>query len=172
MEDQMKKGRKRMEESRTARRCPVCGGPVRKPRRGPTSKFCSASCRNTNERRRRMAMKQSLGEKSMETARDLKRRSEEYAARAERIREESRRFRREGSAMTGECRLTLMTQLYIIMRNKPELIETAPTGGFVERLMQDIDECGEKGDAERMLRHQGYEGPVPSAARRNADAWR
>lgn len=168
----MKKGRKRMEEPKTARRCPVCGGPVRKPRRGPTPRFCSDRCRKANFRRSEAASRMEVEERNVSTVRDFKQRSEEYAARAERIREESRRFRREGSAMTGECRLTLMTQLYIIMRNKPELIETAPTGGFVERLMQDIDECGEKGDAERMLRHQGYEGPVPSAARRDADTWR
>lgn len=117
-------------------------------------------------------MRQGFGEKSVETARDFKRRSEEYAGRAERVREESRRFRREEYAMTGESRLTLMTQLYVIRRSRPELIAKAPAGGFVERLMTDIDECGEKGDAERMLRYQGYEGPVPSAAKGDDAAWR
>lgn len=168
----MRRRRACNQEPETVGKCPVCGGFIRKPRRGPTPKFCSDRCRKANIRRAENVSRAEVGEKCVSTVRDFKQRSEEYAARAERIREESRRFRREGSAMTGECRLTLMTQLYIIMRNKPELIETAPTGGFVERLMQDIDECGEKGDAERMLRHQGYEGPVPSAARRNADAWR
>lgn len=92
---------------------------------------------------------------------DFKRRSEDYERRAERIRDESRRMRHETSYMVGESRITLMVQLYIIMRNNPKLIETAPPGGFVSRLVRDIDNCGERGDAEHMLRYQGYQGRVP-----------
>ena len=142
-------------------RCLVCGGTVRKPRRGPTPRFCSERCRSAYRRRSHLEGRLRIEEKSTSTVDDFKRRSEGYDRRSERIRDESRRMRHETSGMIGNSRLTLMTQLYVIMRNKPELIEKAPSGGFVSRLVHDIDECGERGDAEHMLRYQGYQGRVP-----------
>lgn len=55
-----------------------------------------------------------------------------------------------------------MLQLKTILEHKPELIEQATMGGYVVDLMNEIDQYGSQGDAERMLRHLGYTGPIPT----------
>lgn len=55
-----------------------------------------------------------------------------------------------------------MLQLKTILEHKPELIEQATANGYVANLMRAIDQHGTQGDAERMLRHLGYTGPIPT----------
>lgn len=141
--------------------CPNCGRPVRKPRSGPTARFCSASCRKNFSRRKRQIRQIKKQGESLETALELKRQSEDYLARTTGLDEQARNLRHERNKLQEEIRLTLMTQLYIIMRGKPELIEQAPRDGYVRRLVNEIDDLGRTGDAERMLRHRGYTGKMP-----------
>lgn len=55
-----------------------------------------------------------------------------------------------------------MFQLKIILECKPELIEQATANGYIANLMRAIDQYGSQGDAERLLRHLGYTGPIPT----------
>ena len=54
-----------------------------------------------------------------------------------------------------------MLQLKTILERDPELIANAPSNGYVAGLMDDIDRQGRPGDVERLLRHNGYMGPIP-----------
>jgi len=55
-----------------------------------------------------------------------------------------------------------MFQLKTILSHKPELIGQATANGYIANLMRAIDQYGSQGDAERLLRHLGYTGPIPT----------
>ena len=108
------KRRKRGLDKRYGRICPVCGKPIRKPRRGPTARFCGTACRQAYGRRKRALAERKKDESAEQTVSQL-------------VRQE----------------------------------EDAPSDGYVAGLMDDIDRQGRPGDAERLLRHNGYTGPIP-----------
>lgn len=141
--------------------CPNCGKPIRKPKAGPARRFCDKTCKNSWQKRRQRMRRALEQDHSVEAARDFKRQSEDYLERAKRLNEQTRRLRGERRRIQEQIRLTLMTQLLFIQRGKPELIEQAPRDGYVVHLIRDIDSMGTAGDAERMLRHQGYTGAMP-----------
>ena len=124
--------------------CPICGKLIRKPKRGPTARFCSRSCRQTYAQRKQDAIDFKKN-KSAELALDqLTKQGGDY------------RSARKTS------RFSCMFQLKTILECKPELIEQATANGYVANLMRAIDQHGTQGDAERMLRHLGYTGPIPT----------
>ena len=128
--------------------CPICGKLIRKPKRGPTARFCSRSCRQTYAQRKQDAIDFKKN-KSAELALDqLTKQGGDYRKRADGKRESSR--------------FSCMFQLKTILECKPELIEQATANGYVANLMRAIDQHGTQGDAERMLRHLGYTGPIPT----------
>lgn len=143
--------------------CPECGGPVRKPARGPAARFCSRSCKTAYNRRQAQREAARLAARSQSTAAMLQERGESYRARARAIRDESSRLRQEASGMRAATRTSLMCQLLTIMRADPSMIRDAAPGGHVCTLIARIDLLGEPGDAERMLRHQGYTLRMPVA---------
>ena len=59
-----------------------------------------------------------------------------------------------------DLRLCLMRQAKIIVDGGPDLIGGARDGGYAGELLARIDRLGNPGDAERLLRHNGYDGPV------------
>ena len=77
------------------------------------------------------------------------------------IRKRSLDAQKKTGRAKGIIRLSCMLQLKTILERKPELIENAPSDGYVAGLMDDIDRQGRSGDAERLLRHNGYTGPIP-----------
>lgn len=143
--------------------CPECGGPVRKPARGPAARFCSRSCKTAYNRRQAQREAARLAARSQSTAAMLQERGESYRARARAVRDKSSRLRQEASGMRAAARTSLMCQLLTIMRADPSMIRDAAPGGYVCTLIARIDLLGEPGDAERMLRHQGYTLRMPVA---------
>lgn len=141
--------------------CPNCGKPIRKPKAGPARRFCDKTCKNSWQKRRQRMRRALEQDHSVEAARNFKRQSEDYLERAKRLNGQVRQLRGERRKIQEQIRLTLMTQLLFIQRSKPELIEQAPRDGYVVHLIRDIDSMGTAGDAERMLRHQGYTGAMP-----------
>ena len=98
----------------------------------------------------------------MEQAADhLTRSAEDYRARADTKRKRILRAQEETKQSKRSSRLACMFQLKTILEYKLELIEQATTDGYVVDLMNAIDRYGMQGDAERMLRHIGYTGPIP-----------
>lgn len=140
--------------------CPNCGKPIRKPKAGPTKRFCNDSCQNSYRQKRQHSRRLKAQKQSIDSALDFKRQSEDYLERAKRLNEQTRQLRGERRRIQEQVRLTLMTQLLFIQRGKPELIEQAPRDGYVAHLIRDIDAMGTAGDAERVLRHQGYTGAM------------
>lgn len=155
------KRRKRGLDKRYGRICPVCGKPIRKPRRGPTARFCGTACRQAYDRRKRALAERKKDESAEQTVSQLVRQEEEYRKRADAIRKRSLDAQKKTGQAKGIIRLSCMLQLKTILERKPELIENAPSDGYVAGLMDDIDRQGRPGDAERLLRHNGYTGPIP-----------
>ena len=87
----------------------------------------------------------------------------DYREKADRIRNRTLNAQREIKQVRKINRLACMLQLKTILERDPELIENAPSNGYVAGLMDRIDQQGRSGDAERMLRHNGYTGPIPPA---------
>ena len=134
--------------------CPICGKLIRKPKRGPTARFCSRSCRAAYVRRKQ--------DKSAELALDqLNRQGGDYRKRADGKRESTLNAHKEIKNVRKASRFSCMFQLKTILSYKPELIEQATANGYIANLMRAIDQYGSQGDAERMLRHLGYTGPIP-----------
>lgn len=147
-------------DKRYGRICPVCGKPIRKPRRGPTARFCGTACRQAYDRRKRALAERKKDESAEQTVSQLvagRRLSEKTDA----IRKRSLDAQKKTGRAKGIIRLSCMLQLKTILERKPELIENAPSDGYVAGLMDDIDRQGRSGDAERLLRHNGYTGPIP-----------
>lgn len=145
--------------------CPMCGRPIRKPRRGPTARFCSRSCRQAYARRKQDAIEFKKN-KSAELALDqLTRQGADYRERAGAKRESILNAQKEMKQVRKTSRFSCMFQLKTILRYKPELIDQAVAGGYVVDLMNGIDRYGTQGDAERLLRHLGYTGPIPTGDR-------
>lgn len=142
--------------------CPICGKLIRKPKRGPTARFCSRSCRQAYARRKQDAIDFKKN-KSAELAFDqLTRQGGDYRKRADGKRESTLNAQKEIKSARKTSRFSCMFQLKTILRYKPELIEQATAGGYVVDLMREIDQCGMQGDAERLLRLFGYTGPIPT----------
>ena len=91
----------------------------------------------------------------------LTRSAEDYRARADVKRKRLLGAQEETKQARRSSHLACMLQLKAILEHRPELIEQATTGGYVADLMRAIDQHGTHGDAERMLRHLGYTGPIP-----------
>ena len=85
----------------------------------------------------------------------------DYRGKADRIRKRNLNAQQEIKQVRKTSRLACMFQLKTVLERKPELIENAPSDGYVAGLMDDIDRQGRSGDAERLLRHNGYTGPIP-----------
>ena len=142
--------------------CPVCGTPIRKPRRGPTAKFCSERCRKTYTRRKQ-AMSRFKKEQDMNlTLKQLRQEAADYRTRADRLWTRNLFAAEETRRIKSVLRISCMLQLKTILEHKPELIEQATANGYIANLMRAIDQYGSQGDAERMLRHLGYTGPIPT----------
>lgn len=143
--------------------CPICGKLIRKPKRGPTARFCSRSCRQTYAQRKQAAIDFKKN-KSAELALDqLTKQGGDYRKRADGKRESTLNAQREIKSARKTSRFSCMFQLKTILERDPELIANAPSNGYVAGLMDRIDQQGRSGDAERMLRHNGYTGPIPPA---------
>ncbi|UDG84539.1 hypothetical protein KYE71_08865 [Bifidobacterium pseudocatenulatum] len=143
--------------------CPICGKLIRKPKRGPTARFCSSSCRQAYARRKQAAI-EFRKDKSVDLAvGQLAEQANDYREKADRIRNRTLNAQREIKQVRKTSRLACMFQLKTILERDPELIENAPSNGYVAGLMDDIDRQGRSGDAERLLRHNGYTGPMPPA---------
>ena len=139
--------------------CEVCGKPVEKPRRGPTPRFCGERCRKIARRARRAA-------RDAELDRDADRAVAGLEAQAGRLRAMAERLdhgidQRAPARAREDLRLCLMRQAKIIVDGGPDLIGGARDGGYAGELLARIDRLGNPGDAERLLRHNGYDGPVP-----------
>ena len=148
---------------RIDRICPICGKLIRKPKRGPTARFCSRSCRQTYAQRKQDAIDFKKN-KSAELALDqLTKQGGDYRKRADGKRESTLNAHKEIKSVRKASRFSCMFQLKTILECKPELIEQATANGYVANLMRAIDQHGTQGDAERMLRHLGYTGPIPPA---------
>ncbi|WP_137655049.1 hypothetical protein [Bifidobacterium moukalabense] len=141
--------------------CRVCGKPVKKPRRGPTARFCGSACRQAYALRERAAADSKKRLLVEQAADQLTRSAEDYRTRADTKRKRILRAQEETRQSKRSSRLACMLQLKTILEYKPELIEQAATGEYVVDLMNAIDRYGMQGDAERMLRHLGYTGPIP-----------
>ena len=85
----------------------------------------------------------------------------DYRGKADRIRKRNLNAQQEIKQVRKTSRLACMFQLKTILERDPELIENAPSNGYLAGLMDDIDRQGRPGDAERLLRHNGYTGPIP-----------
>ena len=143
--------------------CPICGKLIRKPRRGPTARFCSRSCRQAYARRKQAAIEFRKDKSADLAVGQLAEQANDYREKADRIRNRTLNAQREIKQVRKTSRLACMLQLKTILERDPELIENAPSNGYVAGLMDRIDQQGRSGDAERMLRHNGYTGPIPPA---------
>lgn len=143
--------------------CPICGKLIRKPKRGPTARFCSRSCRQTYARRKQAAIEFRKDKSADLAVGQLAEQANDYREKADRIRNRTLNAQREIKQVRKTSRLACMLQLKTILERDPELIENAPSNGYVAGLMDRIDQQGRSGDAERMLRHNGYTGPIPPA---------
>ena len=143
--------------------CPICGKLIRKPRRGPTARFCSRSCRQAYARRKQAAIEFRKDKSADLAVGQLAEQANDYREKADRIRNLTLNAQREIKQVRKASRLACMLQLKTILERGPELIENAPSNGYVAGLMDRIDQQGRSGDAERMLRHNGYTGPIPPA---------
>lgn len=143
--------------------CPICGKLIRKPRRGPTARFCSRSCRQAYARRKQAAIEFRKDKSADLAVGQLAEQANDYREKADRIRNLTLNAQREIKQVRKASRLACMLQLKTILERDPELIENAPSNGYVAGLMDRIDQQGRSGDAERMLRHNGYTGPIPPA---------
>lgn len=143
--------------------CPICGKLIRKPRRGPTARFCSRSCRQAYARRKQAAIEFRKDKSADLAVGQLAEQANDYREKADRIRNRTLNAQREIKQVRKINRLACMLQLKTILERDPELIENAPSNGYVAGLMDRIDQQGRSGDAERMLRHNGYTGPIPPA---------
>lgn len=140
--------------------CPICGKLIRKPRRGPTARFCSRSCRQAYARRKQAAIEFRKDKSADLAVGQLAEQANDYREKADRIRNRTLNAQREIKQVRKINRLACMLQLKTILERDPELIENAPSNGYVAGLMDRIDQQGRSGDAERMLRHNGYTGPI------------
>lgn len=141
--------------------CPICGKLIRKPKRGPTARFCSRSCRQTYAQRKQDAIDFKKN-KSAELALDqLTKQGGDYRKRADGKRESTLNAHKEIKSARKTSRFSCMFQLKTILSYKPELIEQATARGYVAELMDEADRYGMPGDAKRMLEHRGYTGPTP-----------
>ena len=132
--------------------CPICGKLIRKPKRGPTARFCSRSCRQTYAQRKQDAIDFKKN-KSAELALDqLTKQGGDYRKRADGKRESTLNAHKEIKSARKTSRFSCMFQL----------IEQATANGYIANLMRAIDQYGSQGDAERLLRHLGYTGPIPT----------
>jgi hypothetical protein len=143
--------------------CPICGKLIRKPRRGPTARFCSRSCRQAYARRKQAAIEFRKDKSADLAVGQLAEQANDYREKADRIRNRTLNAQREIKQVRKINRLACMLQLKTILERDPELIENAPSNGYVAGLMDRIDQQGRSGDAERMLRYNGYTGPIPPA---------
>ena len=143
--------------------CPICGKLIRKPKRGPTARFCSSSCRQTYARRKQEAIEFRKNKSANLAVGQLTEQANDYRGKADRIRKRNLNAQQEIKQVRKTSRLACMFQLKTILERDPELIANAPSDGYVAGLMDDIDRQGRSGDAERLLRHNGYTGPIPSA---------
>lgn len=141
--------------------CPICGKLIRKPKRGPTARFCSSSCRQTYARRKQAAIEFRKDKSTDLAVGQLTEQANDYREKADRIRNRTLNAQQEIKQIRKTSRLACMFQLKTILERDPELIENAPSNGYVAGLMDDIDRQGRSGDAERLLRHNGYTGPIP-----------
>lgn len=141
--------------------CPVCGAPIRKPKRGPTARFCSEKCRQKYIHKKQALTKFKKEQVGSRTVKQLKQEATDYRARTDGLWERSLFATEETKRIKSAVRISCMLQLKTILRYKPELVEQAAVGGYVADLMNEIDQYGMRGDAERMLRHLGYKGPIP-----------
>jgi hypothetical protein len=96
------------------------------------------------------------------TLKQLRQEAADYRTRADRLWTRSLFAAEETKRIKSALRISCMLQLKTILEHKPELIEQATMGGYVVDLMNEIDQYGTQGDAERMLRHLGYTGPIPT----------
>ena len=136
--------------------CPICGKLIRKPRRGPTARFCSRSCRQAYARRKQAAIEFRKDKSADLAVGQLAEQANDYREKADRIRNRTLNAQREIKQVRKINRLACMLQLKTILERDPELIENAPSNGYVAGLMDRIDQQGRSGDAERMLRYNGY----------------
>ena len=143
--------------------CPICGKLIRKPKRGPTARFCSRSCRQTYARRKQDTIEFRKNKSADLSVGQLTEQADDYRGKADRIRKRTLNAQQEIKQVRKTSRLACMLQLKTILERDPKLIENAPSDGYVARLMVGIDRQGRSGDAERMLRHLGYTGSIPSA---------
>lgn len=143
--------------------CPICGKLIRKPKRGPTARFCSSSCRQTYARRKQAAIEFRKDKSTDLAVGQLAEQANDYREKADRIRNRTLNAQQEIKQIRKTSRLACMFQLKTILERDPELIENAPSNGYVAGLMDDIDRQGRSGDAERLLRHNGCTGPIPPA---------
>ena len=129
---------------------------------GLRMRFCSSSCRQAYARRKQAAI-EFRKDKSVDLAvGQLAEQANDYREKADRIRNRTLNAQREIKQVRKTSRLACMFQLKTILERDPELIENAPSNGYVAGLMDDIDRQGRSGDAERLLRHNGYTGPIPT----------
>ena len=145
--------------------CPICGKLIRKPRRGPTARFCSRSCRQAYARRKQAAIEFRKDKSADLAVGQLAEQANDYREKADRIRNRTLNAQREIKQVRKINRLACMLQLKTILERDPELIENAPSNGYVAGLMDRIDQQGRSGDAERMLRYNGYTGPIPTGGK-------
>mgnify|MGYP000015167597 FL=1 len=96
------------------------------------------------------------------TLKQLRQEAADYRTRADRLWTRNLFAAEETRRIKSVLRISCMLQLKTILEHKPELIEQATTSGYVVDLMNEIDQYGTQGDAERMLRHLGYTGPIPT----------
>lgn len=97
------------------------------------------------------------------TLKQLRQEAADYRTRADRLWTRNLFAAEETRRIKSVLRISCMLQLKTILERDPELIENAPSNGYVAGLMDRIDQQGRSGDAERMLRHNGYTGPIPPA---------
>lgn len=141
--------------------CPVCGAPIRKPKRGPTARFCSEKCRKTYIRKKQAMSKFKKEQAGNMTLKQLRQEAMDYRERADRLWKRSLFATEETKRIKSVLRITCMLQLKTILEYGPGLIEQAATGGYVVDLMNEIDQYGMPGDANRLLGHLGYTGSIP-----------
>lgn len=95
------------------------------------------------------------------TLKQLRQEAMDYRERADRLWKRSLFATEETKRIKSVLRITCMLQLKTILEYGPGLIEQAATGGYVVDLMNEIDQYGMPGDANRLLGHLGYTGPIP-----------
>lgn len=142
--------------------CPICGKLIRKPKRGPTARFCSRSCRQAYARRKQAAIEFRKDKSADLAVGQLAEQANDYRGKADRIRNRTLNAQQEIKQVRKTSRLACMFQLKTILERDPELIGQATANGYIANLMRAIDQYGSQGDAERMLRHLGYTGPIPT----------